>query len=46
VEKTREATGVNEKKYDLEDMNRFKNNLVEFTYFTKKVLPALKTIKK
>jgi len=27
-------------------MNRFQNLLMEFTFFTKKVLPQLKTLKK
>ncbi len=37
---------INEKRYDLSDKERFNNNIIEFTYFAKKVLPQLKTLKK
>jgi hypothetical protein len=37
---------INEKKYDLEDLNRFQNMLVEFAYFSKKVVAMLKSFKK
>lgn len=37
---------MNEQKYDLTDRERLNNILVEFTFFAKKVLPQLKTMKK
>jgi hypothetical protein len=46
IERYRNTFFINENKYDLEDMNRFHNMLVEFNYFAKKVLAMLKTFKK
>lgn len=37
IERYRSTFFINEQKYDLEDINRFTNMLVEFTYFSKKV---------
>ena len=44
--KYREVFQINEKEYDLEDINKFKNLIEEFTYFFKKVVPMLKNFKK
>ena len=40
------ATDINEKKYDLTDKERLHNILVEFSFFAKKVIPQMKTLKK
>jgi hypothetical protein len=39
IDRYQKATDINEKKYDLADKERLHNILVEFTYFSKKVLP-------
>lgn len=44
-EKYRTTFGINEKEYDLEDINKFKNIIEEFTYFKKKVIDMLKKFK-
>ena len=46
IDRMQKATDINEKKYDLTDKERLHNILVEFTYFSKKVLPQMKTLKK
>lgn len=39
IERIRNATMINEKRYDLSDKEKFNNNILEFTYFVKRVLP-------
>ncbi len=46
IERTREATNVNEKNYDFADKERFNNVVLEFAIFAKKVLAQLKVLKK
>lgn len=46
IERYRATFFINENKYDLEDTNRFQNMLVEFAYFSKKVVAMLKSFKK
>jgi hypothetical protein len=46
IERYRDTFFINENKYDLEDINRFTNMLVEFTYFSKKVVAMLKNFKR
>ena len=37
-DRIRKVTDINEKMYDLTDKERFHNNLIEFSFFSKKVL--------
>jgi hypothetical protein len=46
IERYRETFFINDNKYDLEDINKFQNQLVEFTYFSKKVVTMLKNFKR
>ena len=46
IDRIKTATGINEKIYDLSDRERFNMSVTEFSFFTKKVLPILKTMKK
>jgi len=46
IERYRNNFFINDNKYDMEDINRFQNLLVEFSYFSKKVLAMLKNFKK
>lgn len=46
IKRYRDTFFINEQKYDFEDINRFTNMLVEFTYFSKKVVAMLKSFKK
>lgn len=46
IERYRNTFFINEAKYDMEDTNRFGNMLVEFNYFSKKVVAMLKQFKK
>lgn len=42
IERMHKATTINERRYDLTEKERFNNNIIEFTYFARKVLPQLK----
>ena len=46
IDRIQKATDINDKKYDLTDKERLHNILVEFSFFTKKVLPQMKGMKK
>jgi hypothetical protein len=37
IERVRTVTDINEKRYDISDKESYKNSLVEFTVFSKKV---------
>lgn len=39
VDRMQKATDINDKKYDFTDKEKLHNQLVEFTFFSKKVLP-------
>ena len=45
-ERIKAAVDINEKKYDLVDKERFNNNIVEFSFFVKKVHLQMKNLKK
>jgi hypothetical protein len=45
-EKIKTALEINDKKFDLVDKERFHNNIVEFTFFVKKVHGPMKNLKK
>lgn len=44
-EKIRKAGDINEKRYDLTDKERYHNNLIEASFFVKKVLTQMKALK-
>ena len=46
IERIREVANVNEKMYDFADKEKFNNVVIEFTFFAKKVLLQMKTLKK
>ena len=46
IDRIRKTLDVNESRYDLTDKERFHNNLVEYTFFAKKVLTQMKQLKK
>lgn len=46
VDRIRKAANINEQKYDTSDKERMNNNLVDYSFFAKKVLPQLKALKK
>ena len=37
IERIKEATDINEKKYDFVEKEKFKNNIIEYSFFFKKV---------
>ena len=45
IERVRTVTDINEKRYDISDKESYKNSLVEFTVFSKKVTAQMKQIK-
>lgn len=46
IERIREVTNVNERMFDFADKERFNNIVTEFSFFGKKVLLQMKTLKK
>jgi hypothetical protein len=46
IERTREVTNVQERMFDFADKERFNNVVTEFSFFAKKVLLQLKTLKR
>lgn len=46
IERTREVTNVNERMYDFADKERLSNIVIEFGFFSKKVVLQLKAFKK
>lgn len=46
LERMQASTNIDPSKYDLTDKERFANSIIEFTFFSKKVLPQLKQLKK
>jgi hypothetical protein len=45
VERIRQVTSINEKRYDMVDKERYRNNLIEFGFFFKKVTTQMKALK-
>ena len=45
-DRIRKVTDINEKRYDLTDKERFHNNLIEFSFFAKKVIKQMKDLRK
>lgn len=45
-DKIREAGEINEKRYDMVDKERYHNNLIEASFFVKKVIAQMKQLKK
>jgi len=46
IERTREVANINERMYDFADKERFNGIVTEFSFFAKKVLMQMKTLKK
>lgn len=46
IERTREVTNIQERLYDFADKERFNGIVTEFSFFAKKVLIQMKTLKK
>jgi hypothetical protein len=42
IDRIRKTLDINESRYDLTDKERLHNNLVEYTFFAKKVLTQMK----
>ena len=42
VERMKEATDINENKYDFVEKEKFKNNIIEYNFFFKKVHEQMK----
>jgi len=45
IERVRQVTEINEKRYDMTDKDRYNIVLIEFNVFAKKVLPQLKQVR-
>jgi hypothetical protein len=45
-DRIRKAGDISEKRYDLTDKERYHNNLIELSFFVKKVLKQMKELKK
>lgn len=46
IDRIRKTLDINESRYDLTDKERLHNNLVEYTFFAKKVIVQMKQLKK
>lgn len=46
IDRMHKATDIKERMYDLTEKERFNNTIIEFSYFSKKVIPQLKAMKK
>lgn len=46
IDRLQQALDIKERLYDLTEREQFNNAILEFSYFTKKVVPQLKIMKK